>query len=47
MAWIRRIGPDDAEGHLARTDQEIGATGGGAAHTFQIQSLHPKALKAH
>jgi alkylhydroperoxidase family enzyme len=41
------IGPVDAEGDLARTYQEIGATRGGVAHILQIQSLHPKALKAH
>lgn len=47
MAFIRTIGPGDADGDLARTYEEIGAARGGVAHILQIQSLHPKALRAH
>ncbi len=47
MAWIRTIAPPDAGGELAEVYREIGAARGGVGHILQIQSLHPKALKAH
>jgi len=47
MAWIKVVEPEEAEGDLAELYDAIGAARGGVARVHQIQSLHPRAMKAH
>jgi uncharacterized peroxidase-related enzyme len=47
MAWIEVIEPEQAEGDLAELYEAIGAARGGVARVHQIQSLNPRAMKAH
>jgi len=47
MAWIHTIEPADAEGKLADLYDAIGASRGGVARVHQVQSLNPRAMRAH
>jgi len=45
-AWIRTMGPEQAEGWLAKLYSAL--TGGQPlSHILGIQTLHPEALEAH
>lgn len=47
MAWIETIAPADAQGELRAIYDAIGAARSGVADVHQVQSLNPRALKAH
>ncbi len=47
MAFIRVIGEDEAEGPLFQIYDEIQRSRGRLSNILRIQSLNPKALKAH
>lgn len=47
MAWIETIEPDRAGGELAEICRAIGSARGGVADVHRVQSLNPRALKAH
>ena len=47
MAWIDTIAPDRAEGELTELYRAIGSARGGVADVHRVQSLNPRALKAH
>jgi uncharacterized peroxidase-related enzyme len=47
MAWIETVAPDHAEGELAELYRAIGSARGGVADVHRVQSLNPRALKAH
>lgn len=47
MAWIEVIEPPSATGELAKIYQAIGSARGGVAAVHQVQSLNPKAMRAH
>lgn len=44
--WIRRVGPEAAEGELAEAYREISG-GRRLAHIMEIQTLHPQSLRDH
>lgn len=46
MAWIRIIGPDEAEGLLAQIYREAVARAGKVFQVLRVQSLRPRALRA-
>ena len=45
MAWIRIIGPDEAEGLLAQLYREARARAGKVFQVLRVQSLRPRALR--
>jgi uncharacterized peroxidase-related enzyme len=47
MAWIQVIGPDSADRQLRDIYGEIASARGGIADVHQVQSLNPRALRAH
>lgn len=47
MSWIECIEPEQAEGELRRLYDAIGSARGGVARVHQVQSLNPRAMKAH
>jgi len=47
MAWIHTIEPEDAEGELAGLYDAIGSARGGVAAVHRVQSLNPRAMRAH
>jgi uncharacterized peroxidase-related enzyme len=47
MAWIQVIGPEAADGQLRDIYREIESARGGIADLHQVQSLNPRALRAH
>jgi uncharacterized peroxidase-related enzyme len=47
MSWIQKITPEGAEGELADFYRAIGGSRGGVAEVHQVQSLNPRAMKAH
>lgn len=47
MPYIEKITPEDAQGELAELYRAIGGSRGGVAEVHQIQSLNPRAMKAH
>ncbi len=47
MSWIQVVGPESAKGTLAEVYEEVGRRRGEIADIQQVQSLNPKAMKAH
>jgi len=47
MSWIEKITPEGADGELADLYRAIGGSRGGVAEVHQVQSLNPRAMKAH
>lgn len=47
MPFVRTIAPEAAEGELLQVYRAIGGVRGGIADIHQVQSLNPRALKAH
>ncbi len=47
MAWIEVTEPERADGELGELYDAIGKARGGVARVHQIQSLNPRAMKAH
>jgi len=47
MAWIETVTPEDAEGELKTLYAAIGTARGGVADVHRVQSLHPRAMRAH
>lgn len=47
MSWIETISPSDALGELQEIYRAIGSARGGIADVHQVQSLNPRALRAH
>src|SRR5215813_2537407 len=47
MAWIHMIGPEAADGQLQHIYREIASARGGIADVHRVQSLNPRALRAH
>ncbi|MBK8172877.1 MAG: peroxidase-related enzyme [Sandaracinaceae bacterium] len=47
MSWIKTIPPEQAEGELLELYNAIGAARGGIAEVHRVQSLNPRALRAH
>ncbi len=47
MSWIKKITPEGADGELADFYRAIGGSRGGVAEVHQVQSLNPRAMKAH
>ena len=47
MAWIDVIDHDDAEGELQETYDEVVRSRGKLSNIMRIQSLHPRAMRAH
>lgn len=47
MPWIQTIPPSDADGELAELYGAIGSARGGVADVHLIQSLNPRAMRAH
>lgn len=47
MTWIEKVGPEDATGALADFYRSLGSARGGVAEVHQVQSLNPRAMKAH
>ncbi|MFQ5919708.1 MAG: peroxidase-related enzyme [Thermoplasmata archaeon] len=47
MSWIQVIEPRSAEGTLAEVYREVGRRRGEIADIHQVQSLNPRAMKAH
>lgn len=45
-AWIRTVGPADAEGDLAGVYRRIGARDR-ADHVIRVHSLHPAGMEGH
>lgn len=47
MSWIKTIEPEQAEGELLEIYKAIGSARGGIADVHRVQSLNPRALRAH
>lgn len=47
MPWIQTIPPEAAAGELAQLYEGIAAARGGIAEVHRVQSLHPRAMRAH
>jgi len=47
MGWIATVPPEEAEGELREVYRAIGAARGGVVDIHQVQSLNPRALRAH
>ncbi|MBI5490641.1 MAG: peroxidase-related enzyme [Deltaproteobacteria bacterium] len=47
MAWIRTVPPEKADGELAEFYRQIRSARGALADVHQVQSLNPRALRAH
>lgn len=47
MAWIETISPEEATGELRETYSRISGARGLVAEVHQVQSLNPRAMKAH
>lgn len=47
MAWIRVVGPGEAEGQLLGIYEEVGRRRGSIANVYRVHSLNPRALQAH
>jgi uncharacterized peroxidase-related enzyme len=47
VTWIKTVAPDVAEGELKEIYDAIGAARGGVADIHRVQSLNPRALRAH
>lgn len=47
MAWIKTIAPEEAEGDLKEVYRAIGSARGGIADVHRVQSMNPRALRAH
>jgi uncharacterized peroxidase-related enzyme len=47
MVWIRTVPPEQATGELQAIYQAVSAARGGVAEVHQLQSLNPRALRAH
>jgi uncharacterized peroxidase-related enzyme len=46
MTWIRKVGPDEAEGPLARIYEEAKKRAGRVYEILKLQSLRPDVLRA-
>ncbi len=47
MTWIRTVPPDEASGPLKDVYAAIASARGGVAAVHQVQSLNPRAMRAH
>lgn len=47
MTWVETIAPEEAQGELAEVYKAIGSARGGIAEVHRVQSLNPRALRAH
>jgi uncharacterized peroxidase-related enzyme len=47
VAWIKTIAPEDADGELEALYDAIASARGGVADVHRVQSLNPRAMRAH
>ena len=47
MAWIRSLGPEEAEGELAEIYKTIIGADGTVDNILSIHSVHPRSLRDH